>query len=59
VSRASNWRIAEADQVDAADKYYVEFSYRLDNNLLPRPLQLDLTVQSDWRLSVDRTLRLE
>ncbi len=59
VSRASSWRIADADQIEPGEHYYIDFSYRLDNSLLPRPLQLDLTMQSDWRLSVERTIRLD
>lgn len=59
ISRSTAWRIADADQIEAGEHYYVDFSYRLDNSLLPRPLQLDLTVQPDWRLSVERTLRLD
>lgn len=59
VSRAAAWRIAEADQVESGDKCYVEFSYRLDAAQLPKPLQLDLGLQSDWRLQVERTLKLD
>lgn len=59
ISRTTRWRIADADQIDAGEHYYVDFSYRLDNSLLPRPLQLDLTVQPDWRLSVERVIKLD
>ncbi|NDY90951.1 DUF4390 domain-containing protein [Ideonella sp. TBM-1] len=59
VSRTVGWKIAEADQVEAGDKYYIEFSYRLDSTQLPRPMQLDLAAQADWRLQVERTLRLD
>ncbi len=59
VSRASGWKLAEADQVEPGDKCYVEFSYRLDNAQLPKPMQLDLGVQPDWRLQVERTLKLD
>jgi hypothetical protein len=37
----------------------VEFSYRLDSSQLPRPMQLDLAAQADWRLSVERTLKID
>ena len=59
VSRASRWKIAEAGDIDNGEHYYVEFSYRLDSSQLPRPMQLDLAAQADWRLSVERTLKLE
>lgn len=58
-SRAAGWKIAEPGDVEPGERYYVEFSYRLDANQLPRPMQLDLAVMSDWRISVERTQRLE
>jgi hypothetical protein len=59
ISRTSRWKIAEADQIEAGEIYYLDFSYRLDNAQLPRPMQLDLAVQSDWNLAVERRLKLE
>lgn len=59
VSRTWGWKIAEADQVEPGDKYYLEFSYRLDTAQLPRPMQLDLATQTEWRLQVERTLRFD
>lgn len=59
VSRAIGWQIADAEQIDGGGRYYVEFSYRLDASQLPRPMELDLAVLADWRLSVERVLRLE
>ncbi|WP_374568740.1 DUF4390 domain-containing protein [Ideonella sp.] len=58
-ARASRWKLAETDQLEPGEKYYVEFSYRLDNNQLPRPMQLDLAAQADWQLSVERKVRIE
>jgi hypothetical protein len=58
-ARASRWKLAEIDQLELGEKYYVEFSYRLDNNQLPRPMQLDLAAQADWQLSVERKVKLE
>jgi len=58
-SRASRWKLADADQLEPGERYYVEFSYRLDNNQLPRPMQLDLAAQADWQLSVERKMKLE
>lgn len=57
--RASRWKVADADQLEPGESYYVEFSYRLDNNQLPRPMQLDLAAQADWQLSVERRVRVE
>ncbi|MFO1339867.1 MAG: DUF4390 domain-containing protein [Burkholderiaceae bacterium] len=58
-ARASRWRVADAEQLEPGEKYYVEFSYRLDNNQLPRPMQLDLAAQADWQLSVERKVRVD
>lgn len=58
-SRAARWKVADLDQLDPDERYYVEFSYRLDDNQLPRPMQLDLAAQADWQLSVQRRVRIE
>jgi hypothetical protein len=57
VSRASRWRIADPGQVDDG-RHYLEFNYRLDVSLLPRPMQIGIAGQPDWQLSVKRTQRL-
>lgn len=59
VSRTTRWKIADLSDVEAGEKYYVEFSYKLDSSQLPRPMQLDLAAQADWRLSVERTLKVD
>jgi len=58
-TRAVRWKIADATEIEPGERYYVEFSYRLDSSQLPRPMQLDLAAQADWRLSVERSLKLE
>ena len=59
ISRASRWRIAEPGQLDEGSRHYLEFSYRLDTNLLPRPMQIGISGQPDWQLSVKRTVRVK
>jgi Domain of unknown function (DUF4390) len=59
LSRASQWRLAEAAQVDVDSRHYVEFSFRLDTSQLPGPMQIGLAGQGDWQLGIDHTLRLE
>lgn len=59
VTRTSRWRLADADQIEAGERYEIDFSFRLDTTQLPRPMQLDLAAQAEWRLSVDHTLRLD
>lgn len=58
ISRGARWKIAEPGQIEEGGRHYVEFSYRLDTTLLPRPMQIGLSGQPDWQLSVQRTLRL-
>ena len=58
VRRASRWRIAEPGQLDEDSHHYVEFSFRLDTSLLPRPMQIGIGGEAAWSLSVERTSRL-
>jgi hypothetical protein len=54
--RTVRWKVAETGQIDAG-KHYVEFSFRLDTTLLPRPMQIGISGQPDWSLSVERMQR--
>jgi hypothetical protein len=58
ISRGSRWKIAEPGQIEDGGSHYVEFTYKLDTTLLPRPMQIGVGGQPDWQLSVRRTLRL-
>jgi hypothetical protein len=58
VRRVAGWKLAEPGQVDAGDGYYVEFSYKLDTTLLPRPMQISIDGQPDWSLHLERVQRL-
>lgn len=57
VSRVGGWRLAEPGALEAGERYYVEFSYRLDTAQLPRPMQFG--AGNDWALAVERTLTVE
>ncbi|MEP7058963.1 MAG: DUF4390 domain-containing protein [Caldimonas sp.] len=58
ISRAARWKIAEPGQIADGAHHYIEFGYRLDTSLLPRPMQIGVAGQADWQLGVTRTLRL-
>jgi hypothetical protein len=59
ISRATRWKIAEASQIEPDERYYLEFSYRLDTSQLPRPMQIGIGIgDADWALAVERTLPL-
>lgn len=57
ISRVSGWRLVEADKLEPGERYYVEFNFHLDSSQLPRPMQLDLG--QDWKLGIERTLKVE
>jgi hypothetical protein len=57
LARISGWPLLEGDRLEPGERYYVDFSFRLDNSQLPQPMQIDLG--GDWKLSVERSLRVE
>jgi hypothetical protein len=57
ISRVSGWRLAEAAQLEGGQRYYVEFSYRLDASQLPQPLQIGLG--NEWSLGISRALKVD
>ena len=57
LTRVTGWPLLEGEKLDAGERYYVEFSFKLDNSQLPQPMQIDLG--GDWKLSVERSLRVE
>lgn len=59
LSSAARWKIADNSQLDTDERYYVEFSYKLDTSQLPRPMQFGIGGQGDWSLGVERTVRVE
>ncbi|MFT3664065.1 DUF4390 domain-containing protein [Piscinibacter sp.] len=59
IRRGVNWKIAEAAQIEEGGSHYVEFSFRLDTSLLPRPMQIGIASQPDWALALERTQRFD
>ena len=57
ISRVSGWPLADGSQLDTGNRYYVEFSYRLDATQLPQPLQIGLG--NEWSLGTTRTVRVD
>lgn len=57
MTRVAGWPLAELGSLEAGERYTVEFSWKLDNAQLPQPMQIDLG--TDWKLGIDRTLRVE
>ena len=58
VQRISRWKIAEASDLVAGERYNVDFRFRLDVSQLPRPFQIGAVGQADWSISVFRNQRV-
>ena len=56
---AVDWKVADASQIDPGGRYYLEFSYRLDTEMLPRPMQIGVDGQADWSLLIERAQRFD
>jgi len=59
VSRLGRWQVADPGQSELGERHYAEFTWKLDINQLPRPMQFGLGSGTEWSLGVERTLRLE
>lgn len=59
LSSTARWKIADNSQLEPDQRYYVEFSYKLDISQLPRPMQFGIGGQGDWAVGVDRTVKVE
>lgn len=59
ITRLSQWRVADAADVDTDEEHYLEFSWRLDTSQLPRPMQIGIGNLPEWTLEVERTLPIE
>lgn len=56
--RTNGWRIADTLLPKDDNDHYVDFSFKLDTDELPRPLQIGLGGQTDWNLSVQRRVTI-
>jgi hypothetical protein len=56
VGRVARWKVADAQQVANSADQRVEFSFRLDLSLLPRPFQIGMANQPEWLIEVQRAL---
>jgi Domain of unknown function (DUF4390) len=52
VARVTRWKIADAARLPADENHRVEFAFRLDLSLLPRPFQIGLGNQPGWSIEV-------
>lgn len=52
VARVTRWKIADAARLPADENHRLEFAFRLDLSLLPRPFQIGLGNQPGWTIEV-------
>lgn len=57
--RLTAWKVADPAQIEADQRYRVEFSFRLDTSQLPGPMQIGLTAQTDWSLGIEQLVSVE
>jgi hypothetical protein len=56
VGRVARWRITDATRLEDGSDERVEFSFRLDLSLLPRPFQIGMANQPEWVIEVQRRI---
>jgi hypothetical protein len=58
VSRVSRWKVADASVLETDASHYLEFRFKLDMALLPRPFQLGMNSQRDWNIELRKVVGL-
>ncbi|WP_342130133.1 DUF4390 domain-containing protein [Hydrogenophaga sp. OTU3427] len=57
LGRLARWRVADGGRLENDERYTVDFRFRLDLSLLPRPFQIGMATQPDWNIDIQRRLR--
>lgn len=58
VGRVARWRIVDASRLDDDERHRVEWNFRLDLALLPRPFQIGMVNQPEWLMQTGRVMRV-
>ena len=58
IKRIGRLRLADAAAIGDDPEHAVVFRFRLDTSQLPRPFQIGAVGQSDWNISVERSVKL-
>lgn len=58
VGRVARWKLADAARLEPGTGHEVEFSFRLDLSLLPRPFQIGMANQPEWTVEARQTLQV-
>lgn len=52
VARVTRWKISDAARLPVDEVHHVDFAFRLDLSLLPRPFQIGVGTQREWNIEV-------
>jgi hypothetical protein len=52
ITKLSGWQVAEAGRLEGETDLVLDFRFRLDLALLPRPFQLGMNAKNEWSLDV-------
>ena len=58
IGRVARWRVADGAALEPDENHRVEFSFRLDLSLLPRPFQIGVANQAEWTVEIAQRLRV-
>jgi hypothetical protein len=58
IKRITKWRVAGPGELDQTSRYRLEFRFQLDVSQLPRPFQIGVLGQSDWDISLTKSVIL-
>jgi hypothetical protein len=58
VSRVLRWRVADTASLRDGSDERLEFSFRLDLTLLPRPFQIGMANESDWTIELKHRINV-
>ncbi len=55
VQRVARWKVAEQGDIRSGTDHNLTFSFKLDLSQLPRPFQIGVAGQRDWRIVIEST----
>ena len=58
IQSIQHWKIANKPVNDDSKQHYIELTYQLDTTELPRPFQIGIEDQPDWKLSTESVVVL-
>lgn len=56
IGRVGHWKLVDSGRLQDAPNEYVQWSFRLDLGLLPRPFQIGMANQPEWVIGLQRRM---